>query len=168
ELGGQIAWRLPLALVGLGAGLWLTRHARRTDRGRAGWVLWGGWALITLVVFSNAQGIFHPYYTVAVAPAVAALAGAGGVALWRLGRRFPWGSWMLPATVLATAGLAVALLERTPSYVPWLRGAVVVGAAVAAAGLWLTFHFRDRMLLKGSAVVATGGLRGGPTCYSLT
>src|SRR5581483_1115451 len=69
ELGGQIAWLLPLAVVGLGVGLWLTRHARRTDRGRAGWLLWGGWTLITLLVFSKAQGIFHPYYTVALAPA---------------------------------------------------------------------------------------------------
>ena len=55
------------------------------------------------------------------APAVAALAGAGVIALWHLGRRFPLASWVLPATVLATAGLAVALLERTPSFAPWLR-----------------------------------------------
>ncbi|MBV8235158.1 MAG: glycosyltransferase family 39 protein, partial [Acidimicrobiia bacterium] len=147
ELGGQIAWLLPLAVVGLSAGLWLTRRARRTDRGRAGWLLWGGWALISVVVFSNAQGIFHPYYTVALAPAVAALAGAGGVALWHLGRRYPWAGWMLPATVLATAALAVALLARTPSYVPWLYPLVVVGALLGGAGLWLTYHFPRRALL---------------------
>ena len=90
ELGGQIAWLLPLALIGLVAGLWLTRRGGRTDLGRAGYVLWGGWALVTLAVFSEAQGIFHPYYTVALAPALAALAGAGSVALWRLGRTSRW------------------------------------------------------------------------------
>src|SRR5207248_2695635 len=153
---------------GLGVGLWLTRRARRTDRGRAGWLLWGGWALITFVVFSKAQGIFHPYYTVALAPAVAALAGAGGIALWRLGRRFPWASWMLPATVLGTAGLAVALLERTPTYATWLRPMIVVGAALGAVGLWLTFRFRERTLLMASAAVATVALLAGPTAYSLT
>jgi 4-amino-4-deoxy-L-arabinose transferase-like glycosyltransferase len=168
ELGGQIAWLLPTAAVGLCVGLWLTRRARRTDRGRAGWLLWGGWAVITLVVFSKAQGIFHPYYTVALAPAVAALAGAGGVALWRLGRRFPLASWMLPVSVLATAGLAVALLERTPAYAPWLRPLIVLGAAVGAVGLWLTFHFRRRMLLAASAVVAAAALLAGPTAYALT
>jgi 4-amino-4-deoxy-L-arabinose transferase-like glycosyltransferase len=168
ELGGQIAWLLPLAGVGLGVGLWLTRHARRADRGRAGWLLWGGWALITLVVFSKAQGIFHPYYTVALAPAVAALAGAGIVALWHLGRRFPLGSWLPPATVLATAGLAVALLERTPSFAPWLRPLIVMGAAVGAAGLWLTFHFRHRLLLAISAGVVGVALLAGPAAYSLT
>ena len=79
QVGGQIAWLLPLAGGGLLAGLWLTRRAPRI-RGRAGWVLFGVWAVVHVVVFSFQQGIFHPYYASALAPAVAALAGGGLVA----------------------------------------------------------------------------------------
>ena len=45
-------------------------------------MLFGVWALVHVVVFSFQQGIFHPYYASALAPAVAALAGAGLVAMW--------------------------------------------------------------------------------------
>ncbi len=85
QVGGQVAWLLPLALVGLVAGLWVTRRAPRVDRARAGWILFGVWAVVHVVVFSAQQGIFHPYYVSALAPAVAALAGAGAVTLWQLG-----------------------------------------------------------------------------------
>jgi len=86
-VGGQISWLIPLAGAGLAAGLWLTRRGPRTDRGRAGWMLWGLWGLGCLATFSLAKGIFHPYYTVQLAPAVASLAGGGSVALWHLGQR---------------------------------------------------------------------------------
>jgi 4-amino-4-deoxy-L-arabinose transferase-like glycosyltransferase len=54
----------------------------RTDAGLAGFALWGGWLLVTDAVFSLMQGIFHGYYTVALAPAVAALVGMGAAVLW--------------------------------------------------------------------------------------
>ena len=44
---------------------------------RAAFILWGGWLLVTGVVFSLGKGIIHPYYTVALAPAIGALVGIG-------------------------------------------------------------------------------------------
>ena len=75
SMGAEASWLLPAALIGLVAGLWLTRRAARTDRVRAGLLLWGGWLLVTGAVFSFMDGTVHPYYTVALAPAVAALVG---------------------------------------------------------------------------------------------
>ena len=124
QVGGQIAWLLPLAAVGLVAGLWLTRGAPRTDLRRAGWVLFGVWALVHVGVFCSQQGIFHPYYVSALAPAVAALAGAGLVALWRWARD----SW---------AG-AVRSLPRSPE-----RPGVAVDAARPHAGLRAVAAHRD-------------------------
>ena len=77
EVGGQISWLLPAALILLVAGLVLAGRAARTDRRRAGLLLWGGWLLVTGLIFSFMSGIFHAYYTVALAPAVGALVGIG-------------------------------------------------------------------------------------------
>ncbi|HEY7177485.1 MAG TPA: glycosyltransferase family 39 protein, partial [Micromonosporaceae bacterium] len=73
DIGGQTAWLLPAALALLLIGLWTSRRAPRTDHARAGYVLWGAWLVVTAAVFSFMAGIFHPYYTVALAPAIGAL-----------------------------------------------------------------------------------------------
>jgi len=168
EIGGQIAWLLPMAAIGLVAGLWLTRRAGRTDRGRAGWILWGGWALVCAAVFSLSKGIFHPYYTVQLAPAVAALAAVGGVALWHLGRTNRALGWVLPATIVATAAVAVDILGRTPTYYPWLRSAIAIGAAVAAAGLLVTMYVRQKRIMIVAAGLAIVSLLAAPAAYALT
>ena len=77
EIGSQISWLLPAALILLVAGLVLTRKAKRTDRRAAAFLAWGGSLLMTMVVFSFMAGIFHQYYTVALAPYVAAVVGMG-------------------------------------------------------------------------------------------
>ena len=46
-------------------------------------MVWGGWLLVTALTFSFMAGIFHAYYTVALAPAIAALVGIGAWLLWR-------------------------------------------------------------------------------------
>ncbi len=168
SLGGQVAWLIPLAVAGLSAGLWLSRRGPRTDRTRAGWLLWGGWALTCAAVFSLSSGVFHPYYTVQLAPAVAAMAGTGSLALWRLGRTHRFLAWALPATIAVTAGWAVVLLGRTAGYDTWLIPLIVAGAALGAAGLWAGGHLRQRSLVLAAGVVAAITLLAGPTAYAVT
>jgi 4-amino-4-deoxy-L-arabinose transferase-like glycosyltransferase len=131
EMGGQIAWLLPAALLLLATTLWFARRAPRTDAGRAQVLLWGGWLLVTGLVFSFAKGIIHPYYTVALAPAVGALVGIGAETLWRR-RQQLLARGLLAAAVLTTVVWAYVLLERSSSWLPGLRTLILVGGVVAA------------------------------------
>ena len=115
EIGGQIAWLLPAALILLAAGLCFARRAARTDRTRAALLLWGGWLIVTGLVFSFMAGIFHAYYTVALAPAVGALVGIGAVALWQR-RHDPVASAVLAAALAVTAVWSHELLARSPQF----------------------------------------------------
>ena len=110
----------------------MTRAAPRTDRLRASVLMWGGWLIVTGVVFSFASGIIHPYYTVALAPAIAALVAIGVVALWSSP------GW-ISAILLAGAVWTFELLGRS-TWHPWLAWVVLFGA-VAAAGLVLMRHW---------------------------
>lgn len=131
ESGTQISWLLPAALVLLVAGLVLCGRAARTDLKRASYIAWGGWLLVTGLVFSFMSGIFHDYYTVALAPAVATVVGIGSVHLWQNhGRR--WVTVLLAVTVALTAAWAWVLLGEAPDFVPALRWLVVVLGAAAA------------------------------------
>ncbi|HEV3293573.1 MAG TPA: glycosyltransferase family 39 protein, partial [Streptosporangiaceae bacterium] len=138
EFGGQISWLLPAALISLAAMAWVSRRAPRTDRTRAAALLWGGWVLVTGLVFSYMNGIIHPYYMVALAPGIAALTGIGAMSLWRapLGAGKLAGRIAAACGVLASAVWAYILLDRTPDWLPWLRWVVLL-AGVAAAGLVL-------------------------------
>ncbi|MEU3143759.1 MULTISPECIES: glycosyltransferase family 39 protein [unclassified Streptomyces] len=166
SIGGQISWLLPAALILLVAGLVLTRRAGRTDPARGSFLVWGGSLLMTTAVFSYMAGIFHEYYTVALAPYVAALVGMGSVALWERRRSVP-ASLALAAAATATAAWGYVLLNRTPDYLPWLKWLVLVGGLAAALGLVFVGRLGrgPALAVAGSALVVA---LAGPTAYTLS
>ncbi|MEV0541667.1 glycosyltransferase family 39 protein [Nocardia salmonicida] len=161
--GGQIAWLIPAALLALVVGLVLRGRAPRTDRRRAALILWGGWLLVTGLVFSFMAGIFHQYYTVALAPAVAALVGIGAVQIWGARDRL----WVRCAGALAI-GLSTAtawmLLSRSASFLPWLRWAILVVGVVATVAF--VFPLTRKQSVIAALAAACIGLAG-PIAYSV-
>jgi 4-amino-4-deoxy-L-arabinose transferase-like glycosyltransferase len=129
-LGGQAGWLLGFALVS-GLGILAASRLRRADP-RIGWLIAvGGSLLVTAVVFSDAKGIFHPYYVSLLAPFVAALTGAGVAQLVKgdLNARI-----VGPLAVLAGVVTELVVLGRYPGQLTWLvpiLGAVGVLAALA-------------------------------------
>jgi hypothetical protein len=73
----------------------------------------------------------------------------------------------LPAALVVTAGWAVSLLNRTPTFHTWLRPALVAGVALASAGIWLAWHFRNRALLLGAGAVAAATVLAGPGAFAM-
>lgn len=167
EVGGQIAWLLPAALILLVAGLWLTRKAGRTDSARAAFLAWGGALVMTAAVFSFMAGIFHQYYTVALAPYIAALVAMGVAVLWEE-RSAWWPRAVLAGAVVVTVVWAYVLLGRTPEYLPWLRWAVLVGGVVAALGLLVVGRFGGRGLALAVVGLSFAASLAAPTAYTLS
>ncbi|MFD4257078.1 glycosyltransferase family 39 protein [Streptomyces sp. NPDC058534] len=166
EIGGQISWLLPAALILLVAGLVATRRAGRTDTARGSFLVWGGSLLMTAAVFSYMAGIFHQYYTVALAPYLAAVVGMGAAALWER-RELIWASLALAAAVTATAAWGYVLLNRTPDYLPWLKWLVLAGGLVAALGLVFAGRLGRRTVLAVAGLGLVASLAA-PTAYTLS
>jgi 4-amino-4-deoxy-L-arabinose transferase-like glycosyltransferase len=171
-MGAQASWLLPAALLALVLSLWRTRRAPRTDRTRAALLLWGGWLIVTALIFSFSTGVIHTYYTVALAPAIAALVAIGGSVLWRA--RETTGARLIAALAIAiTAGWSYALLDRTPTWESWLGALVLATATLAVIGLLVAVpawrrlgHGGGRGVPIAMAVCAALACIAGPAAYA--
>ncbi|BBY31153.1 glycosyltransferase family 39 protein [Mycolicibacterium sediminis] len=165
SFGTEASWLLPVALVGIVVVAWLTWRAARTDPKRASMLLWGGWLLITAAVFSYMDGTVHPYYVVALAPAIAALVGMAVPELWR--RRADLGPRMLLAAMLAGTGVwAFVLLGRSPDWYPALRWVIVAGSGLVASALVIGAQRAGRTAAVLAALGILFGL-GATVAYSV-
>lgn len=156
EMGYEISWLLPAVIVAIGVGIYLAVRGRLTVVEKAALVMWTGWFVVSAAVFSYMSGMVHPYYTVALAPAVGALIGLAAV-------------WSRPAgavMALSAAAWSVVLLHRAQLGPAWSRWAIGIAAAAGvialAAALW-----RWPRLTPVAAAIAVLAALSGTTMFSL-
>ena len=164
EIGGQITWLLPAALVVMLAGFVLLWRTPRTDPRRVVLFLFSGWLVVTALAFSFMAGIFHAYYTVALAPPLAGVVAVGGSLLWSR-RGEAWARIILAATTLGSGMWAFALLSEATDWLPWLKWTVLALAFVAAAMLLLPT--RGRMLARATLALTLLSALLAPAAYTL-
>ncbi|WP_375386992.1 glycosyltransferase family 39 protein [uncultured Amnibacterium sp.] len=156
EFGTQVAWLLPAALALLVVGLVVLWRRPRVDPARATVVLLGGTLVVTGVAFSFGAGIIHPYYAVALAPAIGGLVGAGAWLLWQ--RRGAWWARVVAAVVLlGTTAWSVSLMSQATDFLPWLRVVVVMAGVLGAVALLLA-PFVRRFAVIGAAAALVAAL----------
>ncbi|MDH6143271.1 4-amino-4-deoxy-L-arabinose transferase-like glycosyltransferase [Kitasatospora sp. GP30] len=158
QFAPQTGWLYPLAAVALLCALVWRRKEPRTDRLRAGYLLWGSWLAVYFLTFSAGSVGGHTYYMGVIAAPLAALSGAGLVLLWRAYQGGGPRAWALPAAVAGSAAWGAYLAHLFPSFLPWLAPVTLALGALALALLVVgrTARFGARRL--GRLRLATAGL----------
>lgn len=105
------------------------------------------------VILSYMAKQFHPYYTSAMAPAIAGCVAIGTVLLWRH-RSERIGTFGLSALTLSATVMAFVLLRRIPTWQPWLRWVLLIGGLVVAIALTLGVLERNSRLRYAIATLA--------------
>ena len=154
-LGGQAGWLLGFAVVALIALAVVTR-LRRSDP-RTGWLIaTGGTFLITAGAFSEAKGIFHPYYVAQLAPFTAALIGAG-TAVFLTSRRSA--GILAAAAVVAGVVTELVVLHDNPGQLSWLPTLLIGFGGLLALALSPCAHPRCARGRGRRAGAAAAGAR---------
>ena len=174
EMGNEISWLLPAALVALVFAAYLgvrTVRRRPFDGGLsriegAAVVAWGGWLLVTALVFSFMSGTIHPYYASALAPAIGVLIGLGAVFAWRRRDRLD-GRVTIAALIGVSAGWSVILLNRNDFGPIWCRWLIAVAAAASIVVLLVGSPLGWRKTVV--AAIVAGSLAGfaGTAAFSI-
>ena len=166
DFGDQITWLAPIAFAGIVLGLIAAIPVKKGQvyfgrfyQGKrehgvdpdtvtrvrcAQIVIFGAWLIVTWLVFSFMAGIFHAYYTVALAPAIAVLVAICGASLLELRDR-PWMPGIAGLLIAMTSAWDMALVLRSGSFA-WLGVCVgVVGVVAGLALCIIAFWMQDRL-----------------------
>lgn len=173
QLGSQIAWLLPFALLAIVALAWQRRWRFRDDPQQQSMLLWGVW-LLTMGIFFSVAGFFHQYYLSVMAPSICALFGIGVVVMWNDYRRRGWRGWLLPIALILTAAEQIYIIHVEPAWGTWLIPVIAAACGVAVLTLLIARlvpgiirgRRRGPGLLKGMVVLALIGLLLTPFIWS--
>jgi len=157
HLAGQISWLLPLAGLGLLVAGWQTKLRFPLTRRHQNLLLWFLW-LLPMIIFFSVANLFHRYYLEMLAPAIAALVGAGMAALWEDYRRAGWRGWLLPLSLVGSAAFEAAILSEFPNWSRWLTPLVVGLCLLAASVLVVARLIRSSSRCAWLGAVTAGGL----------
>ncbi|WP_277955209.1 glycosyltransferase family 39 protein [Saccharopolyspora soli] len=174
EIATQIGWLYPLALFGAVAVIVHLWRRPRRDAQRADFLLWAGTLVITAAVFTAASGIWHTYYTVALAAPLAVVVGMGVASMARLARGTEWWGLLLPVAIASTGCWAAHLLGGSADFVPWLAPVIIAVTVLATTGMAVPLLLprvrrrRHRRLIAAATLVGLIAALAGPTAYALT
>ncbi|MFT3969462.1 MAG: glycosyltransferase family 39 protein [Micropruina sp.] len=174
--GEMVSWLIPAALllgvaalILIGRRGWATTFRAGTEthrtRTNAALLLFGSWLVVNTLVFSFMAGIYHDYYTVALAPAIGGTLALGGVVAWT--HRRTWlGRAALATAAVATGVWGVALASVPGGVYLWIS----IAAAAVLTGCAAVFLFGRTVIhgLQAAAITAAvvAGLAG-PAAYSV-
>jgi 4-amino-4-deoxy-L-arabinose transferase-like glycosyltransferase len=173
SLGGQISWLLPLALLSVVLLLWkapLLRPMRLNLQQRTV-VFWSAWLLPMTLTFTTAT-LFHRYYTVMMAPGIAALAGVGMVKLWQFSVKREKAGKLLFAALLATGAFAITIAWSFPA-VRLSLSVTIGGLTLVSLFAWVAifrlenFQFRAH-LNKIASITGLLAILSGPAVWAVT
>ncbi len=166
EFGFEIGWLVPAALLATVLVLISRGRAPRTDLVRAGALLFGGWLVSVGLVLSFMKTNVHPYYCLALVPAMAAMFAIFVVEFWRR-RDSKLHRIGLATVLLGSAVWGFVILGRNADWLPALRWVLLAAAVAGAAALiWSGGDDRKRTATLALALAMFGAV-GGSVAYSL-
>ncbi|NMI03834.1 4-amino-4-deoxy-L-arabinose transferase [Paenibacillus sp. SZ31] len=160
ELSGQASWLLPVVLLGCIAIFAGLRRRNITNKHKEA-LFWLAW-LLPVAAFFSVAGFFHQYYLIMLAPPIAALTGAGYVAMWKLYReRIGWQAWLLPVSVLLTTlfGWYIMQVYNDTIGVGWSISELIAGILVTVilvVMLRRTHRWKQGFIVAGFVVMLIG------------
>lgn len=170
ELGPQISWLMLLAIFGVISSYAYFRGSKMkkwyalTPQRKELW-LWLGW-LIPVGGFFSVASFFHPYYTIMLAPAMAALAGIGIYTMIKQWKEKSLWAMLLPISILTTSILQAWYLN---DYYPTLSWILLIAGIVISIPLfvlpWIAIKLKNK---RAWPIVALLIVMLAPTWWSLT
>ncbi|TPR45708.1 ArnT family glycosyltransferase [Apilactobacillus micheneri] len=167
-LGPQISWLLPFAIIGMIASYIVYADPRRkwyqTTEKQKQIVLWTGWLVLVGGFFSVAS-FFHPYYTIMLAPAIAALSGIGLMGMLKALKVFNRKDirfYFLPLAIAVTAMLQAWYVS---SYYSWLTILILVIGITASLGI---IFIKSKKIMKNVIIAGLITIAIAPSFWSMT